>query len=48
MVHFMGITPKSLQSNWLKMIRKANGVEYVWEFHLAYQQRQYCCFGIKS
>lgn len=48
MVNFMGISPRSLQSSWLKMIRKTNGVEYVWGFHPACQRRQYCRFGIKS
>lgn len=48
MANFMGISPKSLQSSWLKMIRKTNGVEYVWGFHPACQRRQYCRFGIKS
>jgi len=48
MVLLMQITPRILWRNWLKMIKKANGVEYVWGFHPAYQGRQYCCFGIKS
>lgn len=38
---------RNLQSNCFKIIRKANGVEYVWGFHPAYQQRQYGHFGIK-
>lgn len=37
MVYFIGITPRSRQSNWLKIIRKVNGVEYIWGFYCAYQ-----------